>query len=141
MRVLAESSAIVTWLLNEPRANEVGAVLANAREVVTSSLTWIECDRVLHRYQALGGRSPDLIRDAQSRLLAIRRGWISIELTEECQRIASGDFPLEPIRTLDALHLAAAVVAQGWVGPLHVLSLDQRIRENARLLGFSLQPN
>lgn len=42
-----------------------------------------------------------------------------------------GDFPLEPIRTLDALYLATAVVAQGWVGPIQILSLEQRIRDNA----------
>ncbi len=138
---MAESSAVVTWLLNEPRAAEIGAVLATTREVITSCLTWVECDRVLHRYKALGGRPADTILDAQERLLAIRQGWISMEITEECQRIASGEFPLEPVRTLDALHLATAVVAQGWLGPIHVLSLDQRIRDNARLLGFSLQPN
>lgn len=42
---------------------------------------------------------------------------------------------------LDALHLATAVVAQGWMGPIQVWSLDQRIRDNARLLGFPLEQN
>ena len=49
-------------------------------------------------------------------------------------------FPVEPIRTLDALHLASALSARAAVPGLSVLTLDERIRQNARELGFPLLP-
>jgi len=49
-------------------------------------------------------------------------------------------YSFEPVRTLDALHLATALVSNAAVADLEVLSLDARIREAASALGFQLQP-
>jgi predicted nucleic acid-binding protein len=49
-------------------------------------------------------------------------------------------FPAEPIRTLDALHLATAVQARSLVPDLALLSLDRRVRACARAMGFELLP-
>ena len=49
-------------------------------------------------------------------------------------------FPAEPIRTLDALHLASALNAAETLDDLSVLSLDRRIRSSARALGLSVLP-
>lgn len=49
-------------------------------------------------------------------------------------------FPVEPIRTLDALHLASALVARSAEAGLMLLTLDQRVRENAQRLGFETLP-
>ena len=53
---------------------------------------------------------------------------------------ASQPFPSEPIRTLDALHLASALSARTAIPGLAVLALDHTIRDNARQLGFSVLP-
>ena len=45
-----------------------------------------------------------------------------------------------PFRTLDALHLAAALEFQAALGALAMLSLDALIRENAAALGMDLAP-
>jgi hypothetical protein len=47
-----------------------------------------------------------------------------------------GQTPTVPLRTLDALHLAAARVA----GETEVVTTDKRMREAAKTLGFSLFP-
>ena len=54
--------------------------------------------------------------------------------------LASHWFSAEPIRTLDAIHLATAVLARSLVDELVVLSLDERIRHSAEQMGFQVLP-
>jgi hypothetical protein len=61
-------------------------------------------------------------------------------VSEDVVERARRPFPTEPVRTLDALHLASALVARAAVSELAVLSLDQRVRENAERLGFETVP-
>jgi prevent-host-death family protein len=49
-------------------------------------------------------------------------------------------FPVEPVRTLDALHLASALVASARVTDLALLSLDERVRTAGRALGLPIVP-
>ncbi|OGP87951.1 MAG: hypothetical protein A2156_01605 [Deltaproteobacteria bacterium RBG_16_48_10] len=49
-------------------------------------------------------------------------------------------FPREPIRTMDALHLASALLLRSAISGLTMLSLDERIRTNALELGFAVLP-
>ncbi len=53
---------------------------------------------------------------------------------------ARQSFPGEPIRTLDAIHLASALVARGAVAELRLLSLDDRVRRAAARLGLEVLP-
>jgi len=46
---------------------------------------------------------------------------------------------VEPVRTLDALHLASVVVV-GAAVDLDVATCDKRVRENADALGFKVLP-
>ena len=52
-----------------------------------------------------------------------------------------GPFPHEPVRTLDALHLATAAIFAQALGSLCVASLDDRVRTNAKAMGMSLAPS
>jgi hypothetical protein len=49
-------------------------------------------------------------------------------------------FPVEPVRTLDALHLASALVASARLPDLALLSLDERVRSAGRALGLPVVP-
>jgi hypothetical protein len=49
-------------------------------------------------------------------------------------------FAKEPVRALDALHLASALVVKAAVSTFAVLSLDETIRANARALGCDVDP-
>ncbi len=53
-----------------------------------------------------------------------------------CADAFSGVFPVEPIRTLDALHLASALELLRLFPDLTVLSFDRRIVENLAPLGL-----
>lgn len=136
----AESSAILAWLLGEPRGEAVAEALRAARRVIASDLTVVECERVLIRAWSTG-----LITEAErvdlSSILARRaRHWIRLRVDDEVADRARRPFPVEPVRTLDALHLASALVARSVAPDLHVLTLDQRVRENAVRLGLETAP-
>jgi hypothetical protein len=46
-------------------------------------------------------------------------------------------FPVEPVRTLDALHLAS-ILRWAEQGPLEVLTCDERVMLNARAFGLAV---
>ncbi len=49
-------------------------------------------------------------------------------------------FPKEPVRALDAIHLATALLVGAEQPDLVMLSLDPRVRRNAEALGFRVLP-
>jgi predicted nucleic acid-binding protein len=138
--VYAESSAVLAWLLGEGPAAEVRRLLAGAERVVASTLTPLECSRALARGVATG-QLPEAEAAAASRLLAhASPGWALLEMTGPALERARETFPAEPVRTLDAIHLAAAVEFRNALGRLTLLSLDERIRTNATALGLTPAP-
>ncbi len=62
--------------------------------------------------------------------------WAVLEISPEVARRAEDAFPIEPVRTLDAIHLASALLLRQSLPDLTVVTSDQRVRENARQLGL-----
>ncbi len=140
MSLYAESSAVLAWLFDETAAGLVRSALADAELVVASDLTLVECDRVLHRAAAVGELTEADAADRRAHLVTAAAHWHVLRLGQEVVGRARQPFPGEPIRTLDALHLASALVARGAVAGLELLSLDERVRRTARLLGVRVLP-
>jgi predicted nucleic acid-binding protein len=140
VNLYAESSAVVAWLLNEDSATEVLRHLAAAESVLASDLTLIECDRVLRRAAAVGELTEAEAADRRANMASASAHWhilrIAPEVVERCRQ----PFPVEPIRTLDSIHLASALMGRGAIAGLKVLSLDDRVRKNAVALGFEVLP-
>ena len=138
--VYAESSAILSWLLGESSQDAIVAELSGATIIGTSTLTVIECSRALAR-----ARNSGRIQ-ASDELMALRMldqaaaSWHVHDISDRVAQVARGAFPREPVRTLDALHLATAAVFAEAVGSLRMLSLDERVRTNAAALGMELAP-
>lgn len=141
MKVYAESSAILTWLLGETRADRVVAILADAELVYASDLTLVECDRNLIRLEVSERLSPIETAERRAILAERTRDWAILRLDGEIIDRARSRFPHEPIRTLDALHLASALVASRTALGVVLLTLDERIRRAGRALGFEVVPN
>lgn len=133
-----DTSALLRALLE--RDEVLLEVLTRAPARVTSSLTFTEAPRALWR--AL------LVKriDAEQRqvLLQVLRDFEShcqvIELDREVLERAREQFPLEFVGTLDALHLASALLYAARVGPVAVVSTDSRLRANAKALGLRVLP-
>ena len=140
MIIYAESSAVLAWLLGEPRAALTERALRDASTVVTSTLTSAECSRAIVRGAALGA-----INRARAQALVRTLGeWDAgcdrLEIGDRVLARASAPFPCEPIRTLDAIHVASAALLQAELGAVTMLSYVDRVRANAAALGMSVLP-
>lgn len=131
---------MLAWLLGETGGGRVRQLLAGAKEVLTSVLTLVETDRVLIRAQALEELEEGDVVDRRRVLARASRHWHLVQLHEEILDRARRPFPNEPLRTLDALHLASALVARTAVPDLVVVSLDSRVRKTGLDLGFEVLP-
>lgn len=140
MTIYAESSAVLSWLLDEDGAAAVTRVLDAAEAIVASDLTMIECERVLHRAVALDELTEAEAADRRAYLVRAAAHWHMLRIGPEVVGRSRQPFPGGPIRTLDAIHLASALVARSAMAGLHVLSLDDRVRKAAGRLGIQCVP-
>jgi hypothetical protein len=108
--------------------------------VVTSDLTLVECDRAILRARMLGVLSDSEAAHVARALTTATGSWNLLRVDRDVVERARRPFPAEPLRTLDALHVASAMVARSAVVGLSVLSLDRRVREAAAELGFPIVP-
>lgn len=140
MSLYAESSAVLTWLLDEESGAAVRSLLSAEPFIVASDLTLIECDRELHRAVALGDIAEADAADRRTHLATVSAHWTLLRVGPEVVERARQPFPGAPIRTLDAIHLASSLVARSAIAGLGLLSLDARVRGVAELLGIKVLP-
>jgi len=140
VNIYAESSAVLAWLLGEDRALSVREVLRRAELVAASDLTLVECDRVLIRAIATGEIDEAAAADRRAHLNAAASHWHLWRVSSDIVERARYPFPAEPVRTLDAIHLASALAVRSTVPGVELLSLDDRIRRAGKQLGFHLRP-
>ena len=140
MNVYAESNAVLARLLGEAAGRRVREVLRRAEVVVASDLVLIECDRVLIRAVTLGEIDEATPAERRAHLNATAAHWHQCRLSLAIVDRARHAFPAEPVRTLDAIHLASASAVRSTVPSTELLSLDHRIRRAGGRLGFRLQP-
>ena len=140
MILYAESSAVLRWLFNDPMAAQVHDDLIGATKVVCSRLTLVECRRTARRALAESRIAEAQLSDVLSVLAHASARWAVLELTSDVADRAGGRFPLEPVRTLDAIHLASIAVLRESLPDLAVLSTDERVRRNSAQLGFEVRP-
>jgi predicted nucleic acid-binding protein len=139
--VYVETSAILSWLLDEPVGWLAFDDIRSADLVVTSELTLVECDRVLRRRVATGAMDTMRADALASELAGVAAAWDIAGIGPDVVARARGSYPDDQIRTLDAIHLATAVVTRSSVGDLAIVSLDDRIRSNAMAVGFEVLPD
>ncbi|HEX4963010.1 MAG TPA: type II toxin-antitoxin system VapC family toxin [Thermoanaerobaculia bacterium] len=140
MKLYAESSAVLSWLLREGPAVLLKEILERAELVVASELTLVECDRALIRAEAMGELSQFEMAQRRALLEAVSARWLLLKLGGEIVQRARRRFPQEPVRSLDSLHLASALTVRSTLSDLTLLSLDQRVRDNGAALGFDVLP-
>ncbi len=141
MNLYAESSAVLSWLLGEKRGEAARERLLAADMVITSDLTLVECDRALHRAEAVGELGAETVKSMRERFFAATDHWIVFSIDPEVVERSRRRFPREPIRSLDAIHLTTALLVRSLVTELELLCWDERIRENADELGLDVTPD
>lgn len=132
-----ESSALVAALL-EHDAGALRSVRARGRNV-TSALTIAETARAIVRARAVARLTADQERAAVRALRRFERRCYLVAVTDAVLARVRRPFPVEPIRTLDAVHLATTELI-GEPPPLvAVVTRDVRVRENAEALGYAVE--
>ncbi len=131
-----ESSALVAALLEHDTAAMTPP--AGARHV-TSALTLAEAGRAIVRARATGRLTAADERAAVRGLRIFERRCFILDVDRAVLARIRRPFPVEPIRTLDALHLATAELL-GEPPPLvTIVTRDERVRANARALGYAVE--
>ena len=141
MNLYADSSAVLAWLLEEAAADSVEQAFDLADGVVASDLTLVECDRALVRAHILGLLSEMEAVRRRAVLEAVSVNWMILKLDREVLERSRRRFPAEPLRTLDALHIASALAARSVISDLALLSLDNRVRRMAPRSASTSFPN
>jgi predicted nucleic acid-binding protein len=132
----AETSAVLRWLFAEEGGETIRAALAAAEKVTASRLVLIETRRVVRRAEREGRITAAQGADLRALFAQASSTWAILEISGEIAQRAEDGFPNEPVRTLDAIHLASALFLRESFPDLVVLSADERVRSNAALLGF-----
>jgi predicted nucleic acid-binding protein len=136
-RRYVETSALLRVLLD---GDEALRPALSGEGLVTSALTFVEASRAISRARRERRLDARVAREAERQLASFERSCDTVALEDEVLRRAREEFPVEPIRSLDAIHLASVRVLDDELGGLEVASCDDRVRQNAAALGFVLVP-
>ena len=131
-----ESSALLAALIEQDA--QALLELREAGQRVTSALTFTEASRALIRARAAGRLTAAEERSALRALQTFERRCAVVAVTEAVLTRAGRPFPIEPIRTLDAIHLATAEALGEPPQLVTMITRDGRIRDNARALGYAV---
>lgn len=132
-----DSSALVAALLEHDVAAR--AAIRGAGRRVTSSLTLAESTRAVIRARATGRLSAADERAAIQALQVFERRCDLVAVTSAVLARVDRPFPIEPIRTLDAIHLATAEQLGEPPALVTIITRDSRVRENAVALGYVVE--
>jgi predicted nucleic acid-binding protein len=123
--------------LLEQEPSALAALRAGDR-LLTSALTFAEAARAVVRARVTGRLTPEQERAALRALRTFERRCGVIAVTDAVLQRAGRPFPIEPIRTLDAIHLATAELIGEPPQLVTILTRDIRVRDNAKALGYAL---
>lgn len=132
-----DSSAIVPLLVAEPATAGVRALYLEDHAVAVWWMTPVECASALARLERDGALRAQAAAESFRRLDALTPSWIEIEPAAEIREVARRLLRSHPLRTGDALQLAAAyLAAERRPATLELVTLDDRLAEAADREGF-----
>jgi predicted nucleic acid-binding protein len=106
---------------------------------VTSALTIAETTRAVLRARLSGRITAQQHRAALLTLQKFARRCYIVSVSETILTRAGRPFPVEPIRTLDAIHLATAEALGDPPALVIIVTRDVRVRDNATALGYPVE--
>jgi hypothetical protein len=128
------------WLFNETGGEEIFEALRASPKVVCSRLTLVESHRAVRRAVVLNDLVETDAAEVRATLTQAAARWAVLEISSEVAYRAEQAFPVEPVRTLDAIHLASALLLRHSIPDLTIITTDDRLRANASQLGFVIFP-
>jgi predicted nucleic acid-binding protein len=135
MKLYLETSALLRATLQQQR--EVIDRMRDVESWVTCTLTLVECERTLVMLQHTKKISRPRAARAHAYLREVVWRTDVNEVDADLLERAGQAFSIEPVRSLDAIHLAS-IIRWSTVGPVEVLTSDKRVNDNAAALGLTV---
>lgn len=132
-----ESSALFAARFEDDAAAQQSIRGEGAR--FTSALTLAEFARAVVRGGAAGQIEEARARAAMVWLRRFQRGCDVIHIDDSVLARVRRPYPREPVRTLDAIHLATIEAREEDPSQVAVVTRDRRIAENARAMGYLVE--
>jgi uncharacterized protein len=134
-----DASAIVPLLVAEESTRRLQTLAAED----TAMLVWwgstVECTSALARLERDGALNVRAMALALEGLRQLSAGWHEVDPSDEIRETAARFLRVHPLRTADALQLAAAfAAAERRPASLEIVTLDERLANAARKEGFAV---
>jgi uncharacterized protein len=134
-----DASAIVPLLVAETSSRRLQALAAGPSAMLVWWASEVECVSALARREREGALDAQAMTVALQRLKLLAQAWHEIDPSDVIRETAERFLRVHPLRTADALQLAAAfVAAEGRPATLDIVTLDDRLAAVARKEGFSV---
>ena len=134
-----DSSALVALLVDESGSAERRATIRDDPAIVTWWGSRVECASALNRLHREQRFERDGLDRSLQQLGRLAASWLEIEPLEQIRRRAIRLLRLHPLRSADALQLAAALSAAAEdPQQLDLVSSDDRLSAAARREGFTV---
>ena len=137
-----DASAVVPLCVEEPDSARVREILVEDASMVVWWGTRTECVSALMRRMREGGMTHAGERAARHVLLALANAWMEMQPNETLRSVAERLLAVHPLRTADALQLAAALL---WCRQIPAgqdfVTFDQRLRDASYREGFTVLPD
>lgn len=134
-----DASAIVPLLITEPATPTLQEIAANDPAILVWWATEAECASAIARLERDGALDDGAVAQAFDRLRHLARAWHEVDPTDSVREAAVRFLRVHPLRSADALQLAAAfIAAERRPSSLELVTLDDRLATAARKEGFVL---
>ena len=134
-----DASAIVPLVMTEASTKHLHALAAEDPGMLVWWATEVECASAIVRLEREGALDELAVTQAFERLKQLAGAWHEVDPSDAVREAAVRFLRVHPLRTADALQLAAAfVAAERRPASLDVITLDNRLAVAARKEGFVL---
>lgn len=133
MTTYVDSSVVLRIILGE--ANRLADW--DRLDPVSSQLTNVECLRAIERFQWTGSLDPATLAERRGALLTLLNAFTLAPISTAVIERAGDPFPTY-VATLDAIHLATAVVLREELPEIGFATHDAKLAAAARSMGFAV---
>jgi predicted nucleic acid-binding protein len=129
-----DSSVVLDRILDEPGS---AALWRGIDRTVCSVLVETECLRAFDRFRIQGMMDELALVRSRETLFGLMASCAVVEIGRAVLERAALPFP-SVIRTLDAIHLATALIYRESTGPLRMATTDRALARASRAMGFEV---
>jgi len=135
-----DSSALIPLMIAEAESAHMRQLLMEDGSIATASITPLEIASVLWRRRHAGMLDVAAHHDADVTFAEVSARWTEVTHTPRVVQAAIDLVTRQPLRSLDALHLASAIVMTDMPSDLAFVTLDRNLAAAARAEGFAVLP-